>query len=93
MLQVALDKKPTAIGFAALDSQASIPLLQKAKDEGIPIIAFDSGVDSDIPVSLVTRTTLPQQVWPQIKWLSYRWRRRSRSNRSRSDQPYRHRPP
>ncbi|MBW7462157.1 substrate-binding domain-containing protein, partial [Paenibacillus sepulcri] len=54
MLQVALDKKPSAIGFAALDSQASIPLLQKAKDEGIPVIAFDSGVDSDIPSSLVT---------------------------------------
>lgn len=54
MLQVALDKKPSAIGFAALDSQASIPLLQKAKDAGIPVIAFDSGVESDIPASLVT---------------------------------------
>ena len=54
MLQVALDKKPNAIGLAALDSQASIPLLQRAQDSGIPIIAFDSGVDSDIPVSLVT---------------------------------------
>lgn len=54
MLQVALDKKPSAIGFAALDSQASIPLLQKAKDAGIPVIAFDSGVESDIPSSLVT---------------------------------------
>lgn len=51
MLQVALDKKPSAIGFAALDSQASIPLLKKAQDAGIPVIAFDSGVDSDIPVS------------------------------------------
>ncbi|WP_441909286.1 ABC transporter substrate-binding protein [Paenibacillus sp. MCAF9] len=53
MLQVALDKKPSAIGFAALDSQASIPLLKKAKDAGIPVIAFDSGVDSDIPLSTV----------------------------------------
>lgn len=51
MLQVALDKKPSAIGFAALDSQASIPLLQRAKDAGIPVIAFDSGVDSDIPLA------------------------------------------
>ncbi len=51
MLQAALDKKPSAIGFAALDSQASIPLLQKAKDAGIPVIAFDSGVDSDIPIT------------------------------------------
>ncbi|MFC5467946.1 ABC transporter substrate-binding protein [Cohnella suwonensis] len=54
MLQVALDKKPTAIGFAALDSQASIPLLKKAQDAKIPVIAFDSGVDSDIPLSTVT---------------------------------------
>lgn len=53
MLQVALDKKPSAIGFAALDSQASIPLLKKAQEGGIPIVAFDSGVESDIPVSTV----------------------------------------
>lgn len=51
MLTTALSKKPSAIGFAALDSQAAIPLLQQAKDAGIPIIAFDSGVDSDIPVA------------------------------------------
>ncbi|RKP57234.1 BMP family ABC transporter substrate-binding protein [Cohnella endophytica] len=53
MLQVALDKKPAAIGFAALDSQASIPLLKKAQEGKIPVVAFDSGVDSDIPVSAV----------------------------------------
>ena len=51
MLQAALDKKPSAICFAALDSKAAIPLLQKAKDAGIPIVGFDSGVDSDIPVT------------------------------------------
>ncbi|MEK1930775.1 MAG: ABC transporter substrate-binding protein [Pararhizobium sp.] len=51
MLAAALAKKPVAIGFAALDSQASIPLLQQAKDAGIPVVAFDSGVDSDIPVA------------------------------------------
>ncbi|AZN43928.1 hypothetical protein EJC50_26700 [Paenibacillus albus] len=51
MLQTELDKKPAAIAFAALDSKAAIPLLQKAKDEGIPIVGFDSGVDSDIPVT------------------------------------------
>ncbi|MDO5605519.1 MAG: ABC transporter substrate-binding protein [Paracoccus sp. (in: a-proteobacteria)] len=50
MLTAALAKKPAAIGFAALDSQAAIPLLQQAKDAGIPVIAFDSGVDSDIPL-------------------------------------------
>ncbi|TKT74740.1 ABC transporter substrate-binding protein [Aquamicrobium sp. LC103] len=51
MLAAALAKKPAAIGFAALDSQAAIPLLQQAKDAGIPVVAFDSGVESDIPVS------------------------------------------
>ncbi|HAT86007.1 MAG TPA: BMP family ABC transporter substrate-binding protein [Rhizobiales bacterium] len=51
MLAAALAKKPTAIGFAALDSQAAIPLLRQAKEAGIPVIAFDSGVDSDIPLA------------------------------------------
>jgi ribose transport system substrate-binding protein len=51
MLQAALDKKPSAICFAALDSQAATPLLERAKSENIPVIGFDSGVDSDIPVT------------------------------------------
>ncbi|MFC5445856.1 ABC transporter substrate-binding protein [Rhizobium halophytocola] len=51
MLSAALAKKPAAIGFAALDSQAAIPLLRKAQEQNIPIIAFDSGVDSDIPMA------------------------------------------
>ena len=54
MLAAALSRKPSAIGFAALDSQAAIPLLQQAKDAGIPVIAFDSGVDSDIPLTTAT---------------------------------------
>jgi ribose transport system substrate-binding protein len=51
MLQTALDKKPAAICFAALDSKAAIPLLQKAQEAKIPVVGFDSGVDSDIPVT------------------------------------------
>jgi ribose transport system substrate-binding protein len=51
MLQAALDRDPDAIGFAALDSQAAIPLLERAEEAGIPVIGFDSGVDSDIPLS------------------------------------------
>jgi ribose transport system substrate-binding protein len=54
MLAAALARKPSAIGFAALDSQAATPLLQQAKDANIPVIAFDSGVDSDIPLSTAT---------------------------------------
>ena len=51
MLQAALNKKPQALCFAALDSKAAIPLLQKFKDAKIPVIGFDSGVDSDIPLA------------------------------------------
>ena len=51
MLQAALDKKPSALCFAALDSKAAIPLLEKAKAANIPVVGFDSGVDSDIPVT------------------------------------------
>lgn len=51
MMQNALDRNPSAIALAALDSQALIPLLQRAQNAGIPVIGFDSGVDSDIPVA------------------------------------------
>ena len=51
MLQAELDKHPAAVCFAALDSKAATPLLQKFKDQNIPVIGFDSGVDSDIPVT------------------------------------------
>ncbi len=51
MLQTDLAKNPSAICFAALDSKAAIPLLQEAKKRKIPVIGFDSGVDSDIPVT------------------------------------------
>ena len=58
MLQTALDKKPAAICFAALDSKAATPLLEKAQAAGIPVVGFDSGVDSDIPVTTVTTDNL-----------------------------------
>jgi ribose transport system substrate-binding protein len=51
MLQAALGRDPDAICFAALDSQAAIPLLEEADAQGIPVVGFDSGVDSDIPVA------------------------------------------
>ncbi len=58
MLAAALANKPAAIGFAALDSQAAIPLLRQAQEAGIPVIAFDSGVDSDIPVATASTNNL-----------------------------------
>ncbi|WP_216216794.1 ABC transporter substrate-binding protein [Amycolatopsis aidingensis] len=53
MLTNELAKQPDALGFAALDSRAAAPLLQQAKASDIPVIAFDSGVDSDVPVTTV----------------------------------------
>ncbi len=52
-LKTALNSKPAAIGFAALDSGAASPVLDEIKAANIPIIAFDSGVDSDIPLTTV----------------------------------------
>jgi ribose transport system substrate-binding protein len=51
MLTNALARQPAAIGFAALDSRAAAPLLQQAKSQNIPVVAFDSGVDSPIPAT------------------------------------------
>ena len=52
-LKSALDSGPAAIGFAALDSAAAADLLNEIHDKGIPVVAFDSGVDSSIPVTTV----------------------------------------
>jgi ribose transport system substrate-binding protein len=51
MLTNAIAKNPKAIGFAALDSKAAAPMLEDAKARNIPVIAFDSGVEGDIPVT------------------------------------------
>jgi ribose transport system substrate-binding protein len=51
MLTNAIQKNPDAIGFAALDSKAAAPLMDQAKAQEIPVIAFDSGVESDVPVT------------------------------------------
>jgi len=51
MLQAAIDRKPSAIAIAALDSKAVIPLLERAHAQHMPVIGFDSGVDSNIPVT------------------------------------------
>jgi ribose transport system substrate-binding protein len=54
MLTNDLAKSPDALGFAALDSQAAEGALQQAKSQDIPVIAFDSGVDSDVPLTTVS---------------------------------------
>ena len=51
MLTNAIQKTPDALGFAALDSKASAPLMDQAEAQDIPVIAFDSGVESDVPLT------------------------------------------
>lgn len=50
MLDTAMNNNPAALCLAALDTQAVLPALEKAQELGIPVIGFDSGVDSDIIV-------------------------------------------
>ena len=58
MISAAMAKKPSALGIAAIDSQATVPLLKRAQKDGIPVIAFDSGVASDIPVATASTDNL-----------------------------------
>lgn len=51
MLKTALTKKPDALGFAALDSKASAPIMTQLQQDKTPVIAFDSGVDSPVPLT------------------------------------------
>lgn len=53
MVENAITKKATAILLAALDTEALIPVVEKAKSKGIPVVMFDSNVNSDIPLSFV----------------------------------------
>jgi ribose transport system substrate-binding protein len=52
MLQAAIDRKPDAIGFAALDPKACVPLMDAAKAAGIPVVQFDAGCDSQYPSNI-----------------------------------------
>ncbi|MDD3139082.1 MAG: ABC transporter substrate-binding protein [Lachnospiraceae bacterium] len=44
MLNNAINKKPAAIGLAALDTQACLDAIKTAQSQNIPIVGFDSGV-------------------------------------------------
>jgi len=52
MLQAAIDRKPDAIGFASLDPEACIPLMDEAESSGIPVVEFDAGCDSEVPLNI-----------------------------------------
>jgi ribose transport system substrate-binding protein len=52
MLQAAIERQPDAIGYAALDPEACVSLLDQAKQGDIPVVEFDAGCNSDVPVTI-----------------------------------------
>lgn len=52
MFQAAIDRGPDAIGFAALDPEACIPLMDAASAAAIPVVEFDAGCDSEYPSNI-----------------------------------------
>jgi ribose transport system substrate-binding protein len=58
MFQAAIDKKPDAIGYAALDPEACVPLMDAAKAAKIPVVEFDAGCNSDYPLSIAKTDSL-----------------------------------
>lgn len=52
MLQTAIDKAPDAIGYAALDPEACVPLLEQAQSKDIPVVYFDAPCNGDVGLSL-----------------------------------------
>ncbi|MFT4219661.1 MAG: ABC transporter substrate-binding protein [Microbacterium sp.] len=58
MLQTAIDKGPDAIGYAALDPEACIPLYEQAEEKKIPIAQFDAPCDSDYGANLSATDSL-----------------------------------
>ena len=59
LLSSALERRPSAICIDALDSHKIVPLVQKARAEGIPVIGFDSGVDSPLVVCTAATDNVP----------------------------------
>ena len=52
MLQAAIDRQPDAIGYAALDPEACVSLLDAAEAAGIPVVEFDAGCNSEVPATI-----------------------------------------
>ncbi len=55
MFNDAINSKPAGIGLAACDASAMLDSLQAAKEAGIPVICFDSGIP-DAPAGSVLAT-------------------------------------
>lgn len=53
LIDTYLANQVDALVVSPLSAQSSIPALKRAADKGIPVVAFDSYVDADFPVSTV----------------------------------------
>lgn len=71
MVQAALAKNPKALCLAALDSKALVPQLEKAKSMGIPVVGFDSGVESDIPVATAATNNIAAAAYAADKMAEF----------------------
>jgi ribose transport system substrate-binding protein len=58
MLQAAIDRQPDAIGYAALDPEACVQLLDAADQAGIPVVEFDAACNSDVPLTICKTDSL-----------------------------------
>ncbi len=58
MFRAAIDRSPDAIGFASLDPEACIPLMEAAEAADIPVVEFDAGCDSEYPLSIAKTDSL-----------------------------------
>jgi ribose transport system substrate-binding protein len=54
LLQSAINSGPSGLGFAPLDAEAAFDLMDQAKADNIPVIAFDTAVTgSDVPLTTI----------------------------------------
>ncbi|NLI52721.1 MAG: substrate-binding domain-containing protein [Clostridiales bacterium] len=51
LIENAINKGADVIAIAPLDSKGNIPIVEEVQAAGIPVITFNSTVDSDIPVT------------------------------------------
>ena len=53
IMNAVIDERPPLIVLAASDYKRLVASVEKADALGIPVVTFDSGIDSDIPVSFI----------------------------------------
>lgn len=54
MIEKAVKDKVDAIVLSAIDSCASVAAVEAAREQGIPIVIIDSGIESDVPGAVIS---------------------------------------